>query len=95
MKFITILFMAFALSSLVLTKTTIVGEEVKAACVVADVQICKSAVTTETPRSKECCAKLNEQQSCLCDYLKDPSVSKYITAAKRVLAACDIPFLSC
>ncbi|XP_019089524.1 PREDICTED: non-specific lipid-transfer protein 2P-like [Camelina sativa] len=95
MKFITFVFIAFTMSSLALTKTLISGEEEKATCVLADLLICKSAVTTESPPSKECCAKLKEQQSCFCDYLKDPSAGQYITAAKKVLAACDIPFPSC
>ncbi|XP_019098721.1 PREDICTED: non-specific lipid-transfer protein 2-like, partial [Camelina sativa] len=72
MKFITFVFIAFTMSSLALTKTLISGEEEKATCVLADLLICKSAVTTESPPSKECCAKLKEQQSCFCDYLKDP-----------------------
>ncbi|EOA15675.1 hypothetical protein CARUB_v10006242mg [Capsella rubella] len=95
MKFITLVFIAFALSSLALTKTMVSAEIVKATCAVEDLQVCKSAVTTESPPSMECCAKLKEEQSCICDYLKDPSVSQYITAAKRVLAACDIPLPSC
>ncbi|KAG7547924.1 Bifunctional inhibitor/plant lipid transfer protein/seed storage helical domain [Arabidopsis suecica] len=95
MKFITLLFISFTMLSLILTKTMISGEEENATCVVADLQICKSEVTTGNPRSKECCEKLKEQQSCLCAYLKDPLVVPYITVAKIILASCGIPFPSC
>ncbi|KAG7543281.1 Bifunctional inhibitor/plant lipid transfer protein/seed storage helical domain [Arabidopsis thaliana x Arabidopsis arenosa] len=91
MKFITLVFIAFFLSSLVLTK----GKEENASCILEDLQICKTAVTTGKPPSTECCDKLKEQQTCFCDYLKDPRVSHYISAAKQILAACGIPFPSC
>ncbi|CAL9224956.1 unnamed protein product [Arabidopsis halleri] len=95
MKFITLVFIAFTLLSLILTKTMISGKEENVTCVLADLQICKSAVTTGIPRSKECCEKLKEQQSCLCAYLKDPLVGPYITVAKIILASCGIPFPRC
>ncbi|KAG7620241.1 Bifunctional inhibitor/plant lipid transfer protein/seed storage helical domain superfamily [Arabidopsis suecica] len=95
MKFITSVFIVSTILSLILTKTMISGKEENATCVMADLQICKSAVTTGNPNSKECCEKLKEQQSCFCEYLKDPLVVPYITYAKIILAACGIPFPSC
>ncbi|EOA38850.1 hypothetical protein CARUB_v10011199mg [Capsella rubella] len=70
-------------------------KDVKAACDLADLQICKSAVTTGSPPSTECCGKLKKHKSCLCKYLISPPISQYIGAAKRVIAACGIHFHNC
>lgn len=95
MKFVTLVLIAFVLLSMALPKTMISGEEVKMACDLAKLQICKSAVITESPPSRECCEKLKEQRPCLCKYLLSPSISQYIGAAKRVIAACGITLPNC
>ncbi|CAL9214098.1 unnamed protein product [Arabidopsis halleri] len=95
MKFTTLVFIAFVLSSLALTKTMISGEEVKAACDFAKFQICRPAIIAGSPPSEECCGKLKEQQSCLCAYVISPSISQYIGNAKRLIRACGIPFSNC
>ncbi|XP_019094891.1 PREDICTED: non-specific lipid-transfer protein 2-like [Camelina sativa] len=95
MKFITLVFTASVLLSIVLTKPIISREEVKAACHLEDLQICKQAIITESPPSPECCKKLKEQKSCLCKYLISPPISQYIGAAKRVIAACGIHIPNC
>ncbi|VYS48225.1 unnamed protein product [Arabidopsis thaliana] len=95
MRFITLVFIVSILSSVTLTKTLILGEEVKATCEFTKFQVCKPEIITGSPPSEECCEKLKEQQSCLCAYLISPSISQYIGNAKRVIRACGIPFPNC
>lgn len=90
MKFTAFLFIAFVLSSLIPTKA-----EEKAACAVTDLAPCLPAVQGGSPPSTDCCTKLKDNQSCFCDYLKDPLVGPYMSAAKKVLTACGVPIPSC
>ncbi|VVA99513.1 unnamed protein product [Arabis nemorensis] len=81
------------MSSLAPTKV----QEEKVACVPAELKICVPAAQAGTKPSSECCAKLKEQQSCLCGYIKDPSFSQYVTSggAKKVLADFGVPVPKC
>ncbi|CAL9214100.1 Bifunctional inhibitor/plant lipid transfer protein/seed storage helical domain [Arabidopsis suecica] len=90
MKFTTLVFIAFVLSSLAPTKA-----EEKEACVVTDLIACLPAVTGGSPPSTECCTKLKEKQSCFCEYMKSPLVAPYMTSAKQVLEACGVPVPVC
>ena len=47
--------------------------------------------------SADCCSKLKEQAGCMCTYIKNPNLSKYIKTAdaKRVAADCKLPFPKC
>ncbi|CAL9222918.1 unnamed protein product [Arabidopsis halleri] len=100
MKFITLVFIAFVLSSLAPTKAVVVkveGEEEKVACIVTDLRVCLPAVQAGSQPSMQCCGKLKEQYSCLCGYLKIPSFSQYVSSGKaqKVLTACGIPIPKC
>ncbi|CAH8251505.1 unnamed protein product [Arabidopsis lyrata] len=98
MKFTTLAFIVFVLSSVAPIYGGIVKvswDERKEACIVTKLQPCLPAVTNESPPSTECCRKLKEQHSCFCDYLQNPQFSPYITAGKKVLAACKIPYPKC
>ncbi|KAG9450520.1 hypothetical protein H6P81_010485 [Aristolochia fimbriata] len=66
-------------------------------CNAVDLSPCAGAIFSSAPPSGACCAKLKQQKPCLCKYLKDPSLKKYITTenAKRVSSACRIPFPKC
>ncbi|EOA37603.1 hypothetical protein CARUB_v10011969mg [Capsella rubella] len=87
MKFITFLFISLVMSSLAPTKV--------AACAVMDLAPCLSAVQGGSQPSAECCTKLKDNQSCFCDYLKDPLVGPFLSAGKKVLADCNVPIPSC
>ncbi|XP_010475550.1 PREDICTED: probable non-specific lipid-transfer protein AKCS9 [Camelina sativa] len=99
MKFIiTLLVIAFVMSSLASTKAMDVGvsrEDEKVACVVTDLQVCLPALETGRPPSTECCRNLKKQQSCLCDYMKNPSIDKYLKPARKVFHACGMLYPSC
>jgi len=55
---------------------------------------CAAAFTTSTPPSPECCQRLREQpRSCICQYMKDPTLEKFINTsnAKMVSDSCGSP----
>ncbi|XP_058088453.1 non-specific lipid-transfer protein 2-like [Magnolia sinica] len=58
---------------------------------------CASAILASAPPTSACCTKLKEQKPCLCQYLKNPNLKKYINNgnAKRVSRACSTPFPNC
>ncbi|KAK8477354.1 hypothetical protein V6N13_102707 [Hibiscus sabdariffa] len=57
---------------------------------------CMPALVSGAP-SAECCSKLNEQQPCLCGYMKDPAFSQFVTnpAAKKIASVCNVPWPEC
>lgn len=82
------------------TKAVVVrgsGEEDKVACVAAELKICVPAAQAGTKPSTECCGKLKKQKSCLCGYIKDPKYRQYVSSggARKVLAACGVPYPTC
>ncbi|CAL9214099.1 unnamed protein product [Arabidopsis halleri] len=97
MKFITTLVViAFLMSSLAPTEAIRVSrEEEKVACIETDLQVCQPALETPSPPSAECCKNLKIQQSCLCDYMANPSIEKYLEPARKVFAACGMPYPRC
>ncbi|CAK9167704.1 unnamed protein product [Ilex paraguariensis] len=66
-------------------------------CTPTELNPCRSAITSSSPPTKLCCSKLKEQQPCLCQYLKNPNLKKYIDPAKarKVAAACGVPVPKC
>ncbi|GFZ12231.1 hypothetical protein Acr_23g0006160 [Actinidia rufa] len=58
---------------------------------------CLSAIVNGSPPSKQCCTKLKQQVPCLCQYIKDPNFSKYVTNpnAKKVASACGVTIPTC
>ncbi|VVA90341.1 unnamed protein product [Arabis nemorensis] len=102
MKFTSLVCISFVvvaviMSSLAPTKAALVRGSEKVACVASELNICVPAAEAGTKPSAECCAKLKEQESCLCGYSKDPKFSQYISSggARKVLAACGVPYPSC
>ncbi|XP_019086802.1 PREDICTED: probable non-specific lipid-transfer protein AKCS9 [Camelina sativa] len=88
MKLTALVFIVFVLFSLALSKA-------EAACDIQDLKVCLPAVIGGSPPTTECCTKLKDNQSCLCDYLKNPLVVPYKTSAKQVFEACGIPVPVC
>ncbi|KAH7856982.1 hypothetical protein Vadar_007609 [Vaccinium darrowii] len=58
---------------------------------------CLDAINNGTTPSDSCCSNLKEQQSCLCQFAKDPNYSKYITSpnAIKLAKACGVPVPEC
>nr|GMD27693.1 non-specific lipid-transfer protein 2-like [Ipomoea batatas] len=59
---------------------------------------CANAISSSTtPPTAECCSRLKEQKNCLCGYLKDPKLRRFVASpnAKKVAIACGSPFPNC
>ncbi|KAI3900043.1 hypothetical protein MKW98_000943 [Papaver atlanticum] len=69
----------------------------RAACVAMELQPCLSAIATSAPPTALCCAKLKQQQSCLCQYVKDPNLGKYVNSpnAKKMVQKCGVAIPKC
>ncbi|KAL5726544.1 hypothetical protein ACHQM5_009582 [Ranunculus cassubicifolius] len=67
-----------------------------AACNPSELSPCLPAFGSGSPTAA-CCAKLKSQQPCLCQYIKDPNLGKYVNSpnASKVLATCKVPFPKC
>ncbi|KAG2403780.1 hypothetical protein LR48_Vigan549s008000 [Vigna angularis] len=74
-----------------------VGPLAQAACSASQLTPCIPAITSSSPPSSTCCAKLNEQKPCLCGYLKNPALKQYVNSpnAKKVLSTCGVPYPKC
>ena len=61
-------------------------------CNVVELTPCLPAFTSSNPPSIQCCTKLKEQTPCLCQYMKDPKLGKYIKSpeAKKVESICKV-----
>ncbi|KAI7739979.1 hypothetical protein M8C21_004394 [Ambrosia artemisiifolia] len=58
---------------------------------------CATAILSSTAPSEACCGKLKEQRPCLCNYIKNPRLQKFINTpnARKVAATCGTPFPTC
>ncbi|GFS32810.1 hypothetical protein Acr_00g0024820 [Actinidia rufa] len=68
-----------------------------ATCNPLELSPCASAIITAKPPTPACCNKLKEQRPCLCQYLKNPNLQKFINSpnANKVATTCGSPFPSC
>ncbi|KAL8161143.1 hypothetical protein V2J09_012632 [Rumex salicifolius] len=85
----------FAVFAVVLVAAALLGGAQEAEAVTCDVMElmpCLSAFTSSSPPSATCCAKLKEQDPCLCQYAKNPSYGEYVSSpqAKKVIATCQV-----
>ncbi|KAK7269805.1 hypothetical protein RIF29_22548 [Crotalaria pallida] len=66
-------------------------------CNALQLSACASAITTPNPPTHQCCSKLKEQKPCLCHYLKDPNLKKFVNSpnARKVARICGSPFPTC
>ncbi|KAM7524237.1 hypothetical protein LguiA_014139 [Lonicera macranthoides] len=66
-------------------------------CNVMELAPCLQAFTSPAQPSAECCGKLKEQEPCLCNYIKDPTLGQYVNSpqAKKVEAGCRVPVPDC
>ncbi|KAL7001103.1 hypothetical protein U1Q18_002256 [Sarracenia purpurea var. burkii] len=58
---------------------------------------CATAIISSKPPTPACCAMLKAQRPCLCQYLKDPNLHKFINSpnAIKVATTCGAPFPTC
>ncbi|KAK8518898.1 hypothetical protein V6N13_017837 [Hibiscus sabdariffa] len=65
-------------------------------CDPAQLAPCVPALVSGAPTA-ECCSNLKEQQPCLCQYMKDPAFSQFVTnpAAKKIASVCNVPWPVC
>ncbi|KAK7308256.1 hypothetical protein VNO77_41858 [Canavalia gladiata] len=65
-------------------------------CNIMELVPCANAFTTSTLPSPECCERLKEQQSCICQYMNDPTLVNFINTpnAKLISDTCGSPIPS-
>ncbi|GMI99521.1 Tracheary Element Differentiation-related 4 [Hibiscus trionum] len=58
---------------------------------------CVGAITSSSPPSKLCCSRIKEQKPCLCQYLRNPNLKKFVNTpnARKVASTCGTPFPKC
>ncbi|OVA06504.1 Bifunctional inhibitor/plant lipid transfer protein/seed storage helical domain [Macleaya cordata] len=68
-----------------------------ATCKATELASCFNAITSSAPPSAACCSKLKEQVPCLCQYVRDPNLAKYVNTAnaRRVAKTCGVAFPNC
>ncbi|KAF8025225.1 hypothetical protein BT93_F2156 [Corymbia citriodora subsp. variegata] len=75
------------------------GVTVEAAvtCRPIELSACVSAITSSTPPTTLCCSKIKEQKPCLCQYLQNPNLKKFVNSpnARKVASTCGTPFPKC
>ncbi|OWM62618.1 hypothetical protein CDL15_Pgr019912 [Punica granatum] len=66
-------------------------------CKPTELSSCVSAITSATPPSSLCCNKIKEQKPCLCQYLRNPNLKKFVNSpnARKVASTCGTPFPAC
>ncbi|GKD07307.1 non-specific lipid-transfer protein 2 [Tanacetum coccineum] len=77
--------------------TTPPTPSVEVACSPSQLTPCLRPILKGTPPPDKCCSKLKEQKSCLCGYIKDPAMAKYVNSpgAKKVAKTCGVPIPNC
>ncbi|KAL8531740.1 hypothetical protein ACS0TY_008369 [Phlomoides rotata] len=58
---------------------------------------CAAAITSSGNPTTACCDKIKEQSPCLCQYMKNPNLQRFINSpgAKKVANSCGTPFPKC
>ncbi|KAI3407869.1 AAI domain-containing protein [Psidium guajava] len=66
-------------------------------CKPTELSSCANSIVSSTPPSGLCCTKIKEQKPCLCQYLKNPSLKKFVNSpnARKVASTCGTPFPKC
>ncbi|KAK2970318.1 hypothetical protein RJ640_026794 [Escallonia rubra] len=72
-------------------------DSVSLTCNPTDLSACGSAITSAEPPSQRCCSKLKELNHCLCPYLKNPNLQKFVNSpnARKLISTCGIPIPKC
>ncbi|CAN8270255.1 unnamed protein product [Cochlearia groenlandica] len=58
---------------------------------------CAAAITSSSPPSALCCKKLKEQKPCLCGYMRNPKLRRYVSSpnARNVSKSCKLAVPRC
>lgn len=58
---------------------------------------CASAITSNTPPSRLCCVRITQQRPCLCQYLKNPNLKKFVSSpnARKIATTCKVAYPRC
>ncbi|KAG9130918.1 hypothetical protein Leryth_006692 [Lithospermum erythrorhizon] len=78
----------------------IFANEVKmsiAACNASSLSSCLSTIQKGGSPSGACCQNLRAQRGCLCQFARDPNVSKYVNSpnARKVARSCGVSIPRC
>ncbi|XP_030537130.1 non-specific lipid-transfer protein 2-like [Rhodamnia argentea] len=86
-----------ALLAVLLLAEAEVRVEAAVTCRPIELSSCVSAITSATPPSTLCCSKIKEQRPCLCQYLRNPNLKKFVNSpnARKVASTCGTPFPKC
>ncbi|ANM64338.1 putative bifunctional inhibitor/plant lipid transfer protein/seed storage helical [Arabidopsis thaliana] len=85
----------FALAAVLLMILAPAAEAVT--CSPMQLSPCATAITSSSPPSALCCAKLKEQRPCLCGYMRNPSLRRFVSTpnARKVSKSCKLPIPRC
>ncbi|XP_052179772.1 non-specific lipid-transfer protein 2-like [Diospyros lotus] len=66
-------------------------------CNPVELSPCVNAMTSPAPPTQLCCTKVKLQKSCLCQYVKNPTLRKFVNSpnSKKVSKICRVPFPRC
>lgn len=84
---------AFALVAVIVAAVLLAeASRTEAACSPVQLSPCAPAIMSNKPPSGACCARLRQQKPCLCGYLKNPALKRYVNSpgAKRVASTCRV-----
>ncbi|MGD7201726.1 hypothetical protein [Ralstonia pseudosolanacearum] len=58
---------------------------------------CLGSISNGSPPSPKCCSVLKGQQSCFCQYARNPALGQYVNNpnTRKVLRACGVPYPRC
>ncbi|CAN8272492.1 unnamed protein product [Cochlearia groenlandica] len=84
-------------SSSVRIQSTLIENSTKPPCTTIELTGCQQAILFGDKPTMECCGTLRAQQLCFCDFIKNPSFTKYVSSpqARKILKACGIPYPQC
>ncbi|KAL5698006.1 hypothetical protein ACHQM5_029095 [Ranunculus cassubicifolius] len=89
----------FYVATFLVLATLLIYANVSTAVTCSAIQMipCAGAIATGSPPSPTCCARFKSQQPCLCQYLKDPTISQYVNSpnARKVAIACGVRNPNC
>ncbi|KFK39166.1 hypothetical protein AALP_AA3G208800 [Arabis alpina] len=88
-------FSVFALAAVLLVALLPAAEAVT--CSPMQLSPCAAAITSSSPPSALCCAKLKEQKPCLCGYMRNPSLRRFVSSpnARKVSNRCKLAIPRC
>ncbi|MCL7033179.1 hypothetical protein MKW94_029769 [Papaver nudicaule] len=88
-------FAAVALFAMMLMSNMSVS--MAANCQATELSPCLSAITSSAPPTPLCCTKLKQQEPCLCQYVKNPSLGQYVNSpnARKMAQTCHVAIPKC